>query len=218
MRKFWGMVAMGATLSTMAPAVVVTHSSLSTWLAATSGQTLVDFEGGSFSAGSDRYVAPTLTIGGASFTHGAYNYLFVSNPTGGALRPSLNGNSVLFTDTGASHQRTLFIDRTVKRSAFGLDLISFSGSSETFTIRASTGLAVLGTYTVTVTDRAFFGITSTDPLARLEVVNNSTHTLIDNFRTGDLAPAAEPVPEPATLALAGAGLAAAIRRRRARKG
>ena len=135
---------------------------------------------------------------------------FINNSYGGTLDTSI----VATTNYSSNSADLIFYNNNV--TAAGVDL--FNG---TYTVNIfGAGNALLGTQTVDASKGAFFGVSASQVITRINLNNIATYETFDNIAFGGAAPMS--TPEPGSVALlAGMGLSGAgflaRRRKNARK-
>ena len=182
---------LGATILTPANAAN-TYTDRTTFLAATSSTTNIDFEG---IAAPGWYVSygGTASIGGVTFTdtnHGMY----VVDPAYSPAYYDWGHGAVLDGDAGASDIITATLPSNV--FAIGSDIHSFVKYASDFTITLSNG-DVFTTPTNDYPTDAFFGVTSDVAISSISFKAVTGYTQLDNFVYGQTST----VPEPGTVAL-----------------
>ena len=192
-------LAFSLAAQTGAQAGLTVYTTLADYQAATTGNTLIDFEG---IAGSGSFeflpIPPGITLSGVNFTidrSTSDGNLFVIGPD--FYYP---GNSVLSSQQNTTGVNNILITLPGSVTAAAMDLGSFNGG--TATITTSNG----DTYSVNIPalpDLGFTGFTSTMAITSLEIssMQDTNEVLnLDNFRFGSAS-----VPEPSSLALAFSG-------------
>jgi hypothetical protein len=188
---------MGLLASGPARADLTFYGDRSSYEAATTGNTVIDFEG--IAADNDFTPVPLpvgLTVSGVNFTIDqatSDGFLFV---VGKGYYYA--GNSVLTSQQSTLDTNNLVITLPGGFTAIAMDLGSFIGQTFTFTL--STG----DTFTEpapALPDLGFAGFTSTVPIVSLRIDSPKADVMnLDNFTFGTAT-----VPEPGALALLGAG-------------
>ena len=196
-------------------ATITTYTNLASWLAASTVQQDITFEGLAPADGSTTYQGATgVTSGGVEFigyTSTGASWIQVID-TNFSSWYNFGSNDALGQDldrpNSGSPLPSIQIVLPANVTAFGLDLFTVSPSALSYAI------TVAGTQFIVPTDalptEAFWGVTSTTPIASISltlqgtVYNGSTTALLDNFQfgTSDLSQA----PEAATFVLIGSGL------------
>ncbi len=205
----------------------VQYGDRSSWEAATSGITTIDFEGitDSWVSYSD---ANGLTIGDVQFVGvSTSNYeLYVRNPdTGGG--DDFESGSILKGPTywSGDPNRHILVNLPAGVTSFGVDLMTLYSDPAAFNILLSTGDQFLNIATATRPTRRFFGLTSDNEITQLQFVltgaaSSVSYPGLDNFTYGTAGAGTGPdsgeTPETATLILVGTGLIFLYRLRRKR--
>jgi hypothetical protein len=191
-----------------ADAAVLTFSSQSAFAAAAPGLPTIDFEGIAPDV-SFVFIPGTLSLGGATFatnTPVSDGFLFVIGPDLYYV-----ANSVLSFQQSSTGVDSLLITFASPVTAFGALFGQFS--TQTLSVTLSTGDST-SVVAAALPDLAFFGLVSDTPFSSLVL----TGPAIDVYNLDDVqfGRTPTPVPEPASIALAAFGLAAATLRRRRR--
>jgi hypothetical protein len=193
-----------------AQAALIFFGDRASFNAATTGRTVVDFEGIAPDGSFTFFPAPPgVTLSGANFS--------ISRPASNGNLFGIGdnfyytGNSVLSSQQSTATNDNVQVTLPGGFTAVGLDYGSFFGPTFTFTL--STGESFTRTAPV-FAGLSFIGVVSTVPITSLTVSAPPGDVVnIDNFTFGQAV-----VPEPATLAVFGALAAGALGlRRRVRK-
>jgi hypothetical protein len=203
-RSAIGAVAIGILMlaATKADASLIQYNSLASFEAASSGLTLIDFDGlvapGDFAS----YGSGPLVLSGVTFT--SDGSMFVIDP--GFYGSSYGGGGFLNSDfAGATNTLTAVDFPSVTAVAF--DFGGLFGPA-TFTVNFSTGDSAVIATTQSIGETnslQFVGFTSTLPITSIQFLMPDTpeYNAIDNVRFGTASTA--PVPEPTSLLLVGTG-------------
>ncbi|MBI1786536.1 MAG: hypothetical protein HYR60_03155 [Acidobacteria bacterium] len=196
-----------------AGAAVLQYNDRTTWINASSGLTLIDFNSssGGYSNGSG------LTIGAVNFVGigGQFSNfdLVVTNGEPFVGNPYLQGP---FRSTSFSR---IEINLPANVTSAGVDIAYQNLGVDTFQVVLSTGDTLTTVPTLnSYSQMAFFGVTSDTAFNQMifYVQNNAgfNKIILDNFAYGDKTQQAAQAPEVASLILAGAGLLLFIAGRR----
>lgn len=213
-------------------ATLVTYTSLTEWEAATNGYQTIDFDvtstGINLSNSTGYNYTPNIQFLGIIDGPPISYSLWVIDPAAGPTRDHGSGD-VLQGPAYKPTQPTRRIQANLSLPAItsiGVDLMTYDqqdGAAEpqTYTIRVPGYSDITGVSTLTQPGRQFFGLTSTEPITRIEFIltsgkNDYTYPLIDNFRYGDALVETQ-TPESSSYLLVGSGLVAlGLWRRRSR--
>ena len=193
--------------ASVAQAAVTTYTTAAAYSAATSGNTVIDFE--AQGNGDVVYYGNSLTVGGVSFTD-TLGRLFVLG--GGFYAEGFTSNYL--NENDFSTDMAIGFGSPVQGFAMDAVLLNFTGGSDLTAVFSFAG----GTESIMLSDAfvggspQFLGFTSDVAFSSVTITNSGGGLALDNFDF-----AASATPEPGSLVLAGlalAGLAVVGRKRR----
>jgi hypothetical protein len=212
-------VALTLTVAPACATTITTYTDLASWQAASSGVTLVDFEGCAPTNGFTTYNSTCLHTSSVQFIG------YTANTPVTNLLEAVDTNWSTFYNFGTSDALLVRMNRPqtavtlpylhivlpANTTAFGIDLFSVGPNGLSFTI-------TIGATQFTVptsghpNPATFFGITSDTAIGALDLTlqgtvwNGDTMALFDNVRFGTAQLPTDPTPEAATFLLIGSGL------------